>query len=143
MAKTLVGRRVCPDVRFLREIAGPTRSRLRVHNAATMRGVPRVVHHSPTGIEWGYGGSGPADAALSVLAYCLPVGCDGEEPVTLFEGQCSTLAWDMHQAFKWARIAKLPYEGGTLSGREVDAWIDENLAALDGADEEGAHDAKG
>ena len=27
-----------------------------------------VVHHSPTGLEWGYGGSGPADTALSILA---------------------------------------------------------------------------
>ena len=26
-----------------------------------------VVHHSPTGFEWGYGGSGPADLALSIL----------------------------------------------------------------------------
>ncbi len=27
-----------------------------------------VVRHSPTGFEWGYGGSGPADLALSILA---------------------------------------------------------------------------
>lgn len=26
-----------------------------------------VVRHSPTGFEWGYGGSGPADLALSIL----------------------------------------------------------------------------
>jgi hypothetical protein len=28
----------------------------------------RHVHHSPTGWEWGYGGSGPSDFALNVLA---------------------------------------------------------------------------
>ena len=27
----------------------------------------RVMHHSPSGIEWGYAGSGPADLALNIL----------------------------------------------------------------------------
>ena len=26
-----------------------------------------IVRHSPTGMTWGYGGSGPADLALSLL----------------------------------------------------------------------------
>lgn len=30
--------------------------------------LPHVVRHSPTGFEWGYGGSGPADLAYSILA---------------------------------------------------------------------------
>lgn len=30
--------------------------------------VAHVVWHSPTGFEYGYGGSGPADLALSILA---------------------------------------------------------------------------
>lgn len=29
------------------------------------------VRHSPTGFEWGYGGSGPADLARSILAHHL------------------------------------------------------------------------
>lgn len=28
----------------------------------------RIVYHSPTGFEWGYPGSGPADLALNILA---------------------------------------------------------------------------
>lgn len=28
-------------------------------------------NHSPTGFEWGYGGSGPAQLALALLADCL------------------------------------------------------------------------
>lgn len=28
----------------------------------------RIVYHSPTGFEWGYAGSGPADLALNILA---------------------------------------------------------------------------
>ncbi len=27
----------------------------------------QIVRHSPTGMQWGYGGSGPADLALSIL----------------------------------------------------------------------------
>ena len=38
-----------------------------------------VVHHSPTGYEWGYGGSGPADLALNILDRnrCAPSGRSG------------------------------------------------------------------
>ena len=28
----------------------------------------RIRYHSPSGIEWGYGGSGPADLALNILS---------------------------------------------------------------------------
>jgi uncharacterized protein DUF6166 len=48
--------------------------------------------HSPTGFNWGYGGSGPAQLALAILADCL--GDDG-------------LAVRLHQPFKWAVIARL------------------------------------
>ena len=30
-----------------------------------------VVRHSPDGFNWGYGGSGPADTALSILTDCV------------------------------------------------------------------------
>jgi hypothetical protein len=43
-------------------------------------------NHSPTGFEFGYGGSGPAQLALAILADCC-----GDE-----------LAVAFHQAFKWA-----------------------------------------
>jgi len=29
----------------------------------------RIVNHSPSGFQWGYGGSGPAQLALSLLYY--------------------------------------------------------------------------
>lgn len=41
------------------------------------REVVHKVKHSPTGMEWGYGGSGPADTARSILLMELP-----EEKVT-------------------------------------------------------------
>ena len=50
-------------------------------------------NHSPTGFEWGYGGSGPAQLALAILADALD---DDERAARL------------HQEFKWRVIAPLP-----------------------------------
>jgi len=50
------------------------------------------VYHSPTGFEWGYGGSGPADLARSLLLDFL--GFDPEPAV--------------YQTFKFQVIARLP-----------------------------------
>lgn len=30
-----------------------------------------ICRHSPDGFQWGYGGSGPADTALSILTDCV------------------------------------------------------------------------
>lgn len=49
-----------------------------------------LSNHSPTGFEYGYGGSGPAQLALAILADVL--GNDA-------------LALRHHQDFKWAYIA--------------------------------------
>jgi hypothetical protein len=51
-----------------------------------------IVNHSPTGFEWGYGGSGPAQLALAILADAL----DDDERADL-----------LHQEFKWRVIAPL------------------------------------
>lgn len=47
-----------------------------------------IVRHSPDGFNWGYGGSGPADLALSIC--------------TLFDEP------DLYQLFKWKVIAGIP-----------------------------------
>lgn len=49
--------------------------------------------HSPTGFEWGYGGSGPAQLALALLADALN---DDERALRLY------------QNFKWAIVGHLP-----------------------------------
>jgi hypothetical protein len=67
----------------------------------------RIVKHSPTGMEWGYGGSGPADFALNILS--------------VFIGQ--ELAERYHQEFKWQFIAPLPTEGGTIKREDILAWV--------------------
>jgi hypothetical protein len=65
-------------------------------------------NHSPTGFEWGYGGSGPAQLALALLADHLG---DDAEAVAL------------HQSFKFAVVVKLPKRGWTLTSREIDEAI--------------------
>ena len=62
-------------------------------------------NHSPTGFEWGYGGSGPAQLALALLADHL-----GDDRQAL----------DMYQRFKWTLIAELPRKRWTLTSREID-----------------------
>lgn len=67
----------------------------------------RYVRHSPTGMEFGFGGSGPADTALNILALVLPV----------------REAARLHQRFKFDMIATVPRAGGSLSLDMVRAWI--------------------
>jgi hypothetical protein len=86
--------------------------------------LPATVHDHGAGLEFGYGGSGPADFALSILALFLPPGSDGHPPVETHGGErVSATAWALHQDFKWAFIARLPEEGGTISGADIRAWI--------------------
>jgi hypothetical protein len=85
-----------------------------------------VVWHSPTGFEWGYGGSGPADFALNVLNLFVPPGADGFAPVKCYDGECSSTAQALHQDFKAAFIAALPLEGGMIRGADIRAWIEAN-----------------
>lgn len=77
-----------------------------------------VVHHSPAGFEWGYGGSGPADLALNILAAIFP----GDE-VKCFRGRCSETAWSLHQEFKWKFVAALPRDGGVIRAVAVEHWL--------------------
>ena len=62
-------------------------------------------NHSPTGFEWGYGGSGPAQLALALLAHHL---ADDQA------------ALEAYPAFKFAVIAKLPHHCWELSSGQID-----------------------
>jgi hypothetical protein len=75
--------------------------------------LPHVILHSPTGFEWGYGGSGPADLSLSILANFF-----NERPTEeqLYYGHCRCLK--QHQSFKWALIADAPKNGFELQAYE-------------------------
>jgi len=40
-----------------------------------------IRYHSPDGMEWRYGGSGPSDLALNVMNLVLPIGCEEQDPI--------------------------------------------------------------
>jgi hypothetical protein len=77
-----------------------------------------VAHHSSGVYEIGYGGSGPADLALNILAFLFP-GLD----VKCATGHCSQKAWALHQSFKWNFLAGMPREGGTIKGEAIVSWL--------------------
>jgi hypothetical protein len=67
-----------------------------------------LSNHKPSGFEWGYGGSGPAQLALAILADCL---CD------------DTVALALHQDFKWAFIAGIKTPEWRLTSGDVLDWV--------------------
>lgn len=91
-------------------------------SAGGVRGTANLVHvkhHSNTGFEYGFAGSGPADLALSILADHL-----GERPTKreIYHGICS--CWRYHQKFKFQFIA--PADGKrplVITGDEIDEFI--------------------
>jgi len=86
-----------------------------------------VVHHSPTGFEFGYAGSGPADLALNIVQAILNrLGYKGER-TTCYRGTCFSLAYRMHQPFKFAFIAGAPREGTVIPYPVVEAWVAERV----------------
>ncbi len=60
--------------------------------------------HSPSGFEWGYGGSGPAQLALALAADVL-----GDDEAAL----------DVYQRLKFHVVGRLPTDGWTLTEAEL------------------------
>lgn len=69
-----------------------------------------LMMHSPLGYEWGYGGSGPAQLALALLADAL-----GDDQRAL----------RLHQAFKFAVVSRLPSDEWRLTRRDVLAAVED------------------
>jgi hypothetical protein len=63
-----------------------------------------LANKSPTGFEWAYAGSGPAQLALALLADALG---DDEKAMTLM------------QDFKFKVVGRLPREGWQMSQEEI------------------------
>src|SRR5215207_2698657 len=83
----------------------------------------RHVHYAPTGFDWGFGGSGPADLALNVLALFLPLAANVTRVALRDGSSVSEATWALHQAFKYDLIATLPRAGGHLTAETIRAWI--------------------
>jgi len=65
-----------------------------------------IVRHSPDGFNWGYGGSGPADTALSILTDCV-----GPEVANAF-----------YQEFKFQFVAGWK-ESFEITEKEIKDWL--------------------
>lgn len=94
--------------------------RLPGEGAVCATNVPHlVVHHSPSGFEFGYAGSGPADLALNIAEAVLMRMSLEEEPggglvrdVDMWDGsKCSYEAWIIHQDLKFLLIAPMDQDG--------------------------------
>ena len=93
--------------------------------------LPHVAVHSPTGFQWGYGGSGPADLALSLLCHVLGVmpipGTLSTTPYFERYGEAFERAWALHQPFKWEVVARFPMdEPWTLAREQVERFVERN-----------------
>jgi Family of unknown function (DUF6166) len=73
-------------------------------------------NHSPTGFEWGYGGSGPAQLALALAADVL-----GDDEAAL----------DVYQRLKFKVVGSLPKGGWALTEAEL-ADVVRSLARSEG-----------
>ncbi|MCL2029775.1 MAG: DUF6166 domain-containing protein [Deltaproteobacteria bacterium] len=69
-------------------------------------------NHSPTGLDWGHGGSGAAQLALAILA-------------DFFGPSFRSLVCARHQKFKLDIVANFPLEGWELSGERIEKWLTE------------------
>lgn len=80
-----------------------------IEEAGDIRMLAHHVRHSPTGLSWGYAGSGPAE-----LARCLLWDVLGYAP-----------APSLYQDFKFDVVAKWPQGGSwVMSQREIATWVD-------------------
>lgn len=90
-------------------------------------GLPHISIHSPSGFEFGYGGSGPADLAIAILAHHF-----GESKAQvqaywyrpLGDENAKSKAIDYHQEFKRQVVANWPREtGGQITTEEINSII--------------------
>lgn len=88
-----------------------------------------VVHHSPDGFEFGYGGSGPADLALNVCQlYLNMTGYEGQQE-KCYDGQCWRLAFALHQEFKRTFIGGARRSGDVIPFERINAWFKEHITS--------------
>lgn len=75
-----------------------------------------LIFHSPTGFEYGYAGSGPADLALNIL----------------YQFMNARHAWKYHQAFKFDVVAKLDHSFPIVEipRHEIRDWIQGHVEEL-------------
>jgi hypothetical protein len=68
-----------------------------------------LLSASPSGFEWAYGGSGPAQLSVAILAHAYN----------------DRFAWNHYQQFKREVISELPEDGLTLTKEDLNTWAKE------------------
>lgn len=79
----------------------------RIDNVPHININQEIIRHSPTGMEWGYAGSGPSDLALNILA----------------KYTTAEKALRHYQRFKSEFICNMPDEGGIITASQVKAFL--------------------
>ena len=82
--------------------------------------VKPFLFHSPTGVNFGYGGSGPADLALTILVDYLD-----EQPNQVELRNGGFWAWKLHQKFKNRFCAPPKGLSFSIAGYEIDQFLQE------------------
>jgi Family of unknown function (DUF6166) len=88
-----------------------------------------IPFHSATkgDLNWGYGGSGPADLALAILVDYFKERAPSEGYRARAEGNnwmVKSTAWKLHQDFKWHFVATFADEW-ELYDSQIAAWLKE------------------
>lgn len=68
-----------------------------------------LLSASPSGFEWAYGGSGPAQLAIALLAHAIE----------------DETACRYYQRFKQEVVAELPEDGWRLTSDDIETWLTE------------------
>ena len=89
-----------------------------------------IVHHSPTGYEWGFSGSGPADLSLNILENILRQSHYTGEIVQIGGTHIFHMAWTLHHIFKDRFIAHINIEGGKIEYETIAQWIADQITAI-------------
>ena len=82
-----------------------------------------VIHHSPNGFDFGYGGSAPADLALNIVEELLRLRGFKGRRVACYRGDCFEVAFLLHQDFKEEFIAGMSQDGGLIPYEQAQAWL--------------------
>lgn len=84
-------------------------------SAAKGHPLPHMLKHSPDGFEWGYGGSGPADLALSLLTHAVG----------------SEIAERYYQRFKALVVSQLAPDAWELGATDIRGWVADQILACE------------
>jgi hypothetical protein len=94
--------------------------------SGSIRSLRHIPYHSPSGFEWGYEGSGPADLALAILVdhFNERPPSKGWQAARLFDRWTrNSRTWKLHQPFKREFVATW-HAAWTITSQEIETWVE-------------------